>query len=307
MRVLILTWIMLLSLMCSNENGPNPDPEPEVPNQARPELRDFPINQISFGSDWDFHPRWSRDSRMLAFARHDPDGGNTSIMLWHRASDVLETILSGMRGDFSVSWSPDNLKIAFDARDENDVSQIYILTLADKAVEQFTAMTTNVFRPDWSPDGRTILFTGSSGLYRQDIDSGQRLLVTQAYGAWNPCWRPDGEKILFSSSGASDAIYSINPDGSDLQILGNSRKPADIEVWPRWHPSGTTIVYEWFDGSESEICIKNLNSSQENLLTQWRDCRFPDWSPDGQSIVFSYDSKLWVIDVSSLEMSLNNF
>src|SRR5262249_34948083 len=73
--------------------------------------------------------------------------------------------------DYSIgrfSWSPDGSKIAFDATENPDLSQlgtadIYILSLADDSVKKIVSQPGPDANPHWSPDGKQLVFESVMG------------------------------------------------------------------------------------------------------------------------------------------------
>lgn len=102
------------------------------------------------------------------------------------------------------------------------------------------------------------------------------------------CWSTDGTKIAFHTiDGAGHCdIYIMNPDGTGLVRI------TDGTQWfkePGWSPDGTSIVA--YKGDYT-LWIMNVapNQSLSNMtqlaLPTNRLGTAPDWSPDGQGIVY---------------------
>ena len=102
--------------------------------------------------------------------------------------------------------------------------------------------------------------------------------------------------IVFYSERDGDAeIYVMNPDGSDQRPLTDNS--AD-DFSPSWSPDGTLIAFESDrDDSRPRVCFPNCNYNlyvmDANGSDQHRVTALPgaewgaDWSPDGQSLVFT--------------------
>src|SRR5262249_30221433 len=97
----------------------------------------------------------------------------------------------------------------------------------------------------WSPDGKTLTFTGITGknyrIYRIAATPGSTpvpLFEHMDGFQLAPTWSPDGRHIAFHFSQAGQGgLYIANPDGSD------PRKIAEGGVAPSWSPDGRSIAY----------------------------------------------------------------
>lgn len=194
--------------------------------------------------------------------------------------------------------------------------------------------------PTWV--GGTIVARGAfqdNRLYRMNADGSNRTLIFGSTPSYAPDLSWDGARIVFVHGNCTGGhrIVTTNADGSGLQILGPCGER------PRWSPDGARIAYLFggnihvmdADGSNSSVVVENvttgeayglswaptgdalvfarggalwthhLSSGEERAITapfEAVDAR-PDWSPDGEWMLFSSDrggsSGLWLLHLSS--------
>jgi TolB protein len=152
-------------------------------------------------------------------------------------------------------YSPDRKRIAFSSI-RGSKQHVYVMNSDGTGVRRVTRYAAPAFQPAWSPDGRRIAFVSlrpNFEIYVINVDgSGERLLTPgpKWVGDSAPSWSPDGRWIAFSSSRLKDGnpeIFKMRPDGTKVTRLTFTDTPGEVSP----------------------------------------DDGFPNWSPDGRSIVFS--------------------
>jgi Tol biopolymer transport system component len=206
------------------------------------------------------------------------------------------------------AWSPDGKQIAYISQRGPGAAftrdKVIVIRSLDTGKER--EMATNlgtISRPQWWPDGNSILSTGQdrqgrSGIYRIDAQTGAVSTLIQEEGnnyRW-PTLSPDGktlsylrinfakkvwtirarnlqsgeEKELYSVSPPTHAILSmgLSPDGQQLAlVVGDATKPQAVAL--KIIPAG--------GGEARDVCqITAVFSGNSRLV----------WTPDGQRILF---------------------
>jgi TolB protein len=138
-------------------------------------------------------------------------------------------------------------------------------------------LTTNdevgYFNPQWSPNGRSILFYAEKGdrrdqIWTMDADGSNQILLTGGMGHnIFPGWSPDGKRIIFSSSqrdAASDGsyidgsfLYIMRADGTGLAKLGEIKS-----YFARFSPDGKQIAYIAGRFPESSIFVARSDGAR---------------------------------------------
>lgn len=161
--------------------------------------------------------------------------------------------------------------------------------------------------PDWSPDGAKIVMTPRGPipetLREYDLSTETATVLFECdepcLGDDEPAYSPDGSEVAFiralgpfTSTGPSDCGLWIGEiaTGEVTQITSNDGC-SDREYNPRWSPDGTKISYarERIDGSgvSDAIFVIDASGGEETQLSDWdMVAGYPDWSPDGEWIVF---------------------
>ena len=141
------------------------------------------------------------------------------------------------------------------------------------------------------------------------VDTNGRILLTltnrPSEENRSPTWSSDGRKIIFESNRTGiGRIFVMDVDGRNPYILSDPPEPV-IDSMPRISPGGTKIVFvsnpNPFGGSR-DIWVMDSDGRNRKNITNTSNSNeiFPDWSPDGRSLVFQSDRSghwnLYVMD-----------
>jgi len=169
-------------------------------------------------------------------------GRITALALLDRAPQRVAHAIKCPTGEQGgPTWSPDGKEIAF-AKNGDCGTQIVAVSSEGGPLRTITSRFGEL--PDWSPDGRTILYRSRDGFSVIPAGGGKSHLIRSDDGNLGASWSPDGTRIAFvhgltgnQTLGFHSTLYTMKPDGSDLRrLLGHSCNPRT----PAWSPKAGT-------------------------------------------------------------------
>ena len=268
----------------------------------------------------------------IVFERADADG---FTQIWTaRADGTHERQLTSVAGRDSDQprWSPDGSRIAFDSDrtdpdlgDDTVINDIFTMKPDGSGLRKLTKSVGLSGAPDYSPDGRLIVFgyydfadPARQGIYVMDAVDGSHLRRVTAHAAGlnddSPSFSPDGKRLVFTRErdgftkpngevvewGA--AVHTVRLDGAGVRRL----TPWELRAWTvaNWSPDGSRLVFEtenvvdgrndaWIVGSDGSG-LRNLTKPSAVPGSQFEGFADPVWSPDGRLILLEYTH--WSLD-----------
>ena len=177
--------------------------------------------------------------------------------------------------------------------------QIYLMNLDSKEIRQITSEKEGACQPDWSPDGKQLVFISpcnnnldsyeNSSLFIMEVNGGDPLpLVGSKRGDFDPDWSPDGKRIAFTSvaEGGGAKIFVIDVEtNSRTKLSGNIAN----DYQPNWSPDGELIAFTTIRSGPQEIWTMSPRGGDLQNFSRVNsgNCMDALWSPDMEKIIFT--------------------
>lgn len=244
-----------------------------------------------FGGDLNVGPAISPDGRYIAYLSErsllsidlyvaDAATGKQLHKLTSTANDPHYSSLQFLAS--AGAWDADSRRLAiaivtggrpaiaiFDARRGDKEREIRLDTLDE------------IFNPTWSPDGRSMAFTGMTrgltDLFTVSLETGEvRQLTSDPYADLQPAWSPDGTRIAFATDRFSSRLgvldigpYRlglIDPQGgrvTQVPVPGGEGRHLN----PQWAPDGRSLYFIADDGGIPNVFRVSLDSGAVTPVT----------------------------------------
>jgi dipeptidyl aminopeptidase/acylaminoacyl peptidase len=267
--------------------------------------------QFTGGDQTDNQPRWSPDSRQIAFLSNRDDEKQPQVYLI--AGDGGEarrlTELKGQFGDFE--WSPDGKQLLLNFRQKDPDT---IEREADEQKKKLGMVARRITRVFYKEDSRGYLPQERWHIWTVNVETGETVQLTGGdYDENHARWSPDGRSVIFSSNRSPDPdfdldaaeIYVIPAAGGDIHQVETGHE--GHKSMPVYSPDGRWIAYlgRRFKGSwwqNTSVYVVAAEGGRARNLTAAHDLHVasatlgdvggtpllmaPVWSNDGRTLYF---------------------
>ncbi len=263
-------------------------------------------------------PNWSRDGKFLIF---NQEGTLRRLALGNSEPTVISTAPQvHCNNDHGIS--PDGQWLALsDSSSDDHKSRVYVVPIGGGTPRLITPNAPSYWH-GWSPDGKTLAFTGQRGgpievspapgsggqvqkldtsnfdVYSIPVEGGQEMRLTIAPGLDDgPEYSPDGAYIYFNSERTGQMqIWRMKPDGSDQEQVTSDESN---DWFPHISPDGQSMVFLAYEkgvtghppDKDVELRLMSLKDKKVRVLAKLfggqGTINVPSWSPDGQKVAFA--------------------
>ncbi len=180
--------------------------------------------------------------------------------------------------------------------DSNSIIMIHSVE-ADRKLAFFNPVSSVVATPEFTPDGKHILFGTKIGadkdekIYMSNLQGGELTAISHVSAIEeepkvNP--KTGAEVVFISGRTGHPQLWEMNIDGSGAHMLTDGT--GDV-AQPSWRPDGQWVAFSWTRGytyGQYNIFVMNLVTGKWDQLTHdTGDNENPTWAPDGLHLAYS--------------------
>lgn len=245
-------------------------------------------------------PRWSPDGKRLAYASTAEGGPPQLFIRWMDTGQTVR--ITGLPDSpQAINWSPDGRRIAYLMNVPDEGPKLGSAPPKPEGANWAKPLEI-IDKVTYRADGQGYIKPGFDKIFMVDADGGApRQLTFGAYHDGAPEWTADGRAILFSALrdpnwelvGRNSEIYRLDLDSGQITQLTTRNGP---DQNPTVSPDGRTVAYLGFDDSpkgyeQAHIYVMPVNGGRPRPVAPNLDADVHqiEWSADGRSLYAAYE------------------
>jgi dipeptidyl aminopeptidase/acylaminoacyl peptidase len=257
---------------------------------------------LAAGTGDHFSPRWSPDGRRLAYASTAEGGAPQLFVRWMDSGQTVR--VSGLPDSpQALAWSPDGRRIAYLMNVPDEGPKLGAAPPKPEGAEWAKPLEI-IDKVTYRTDDAGYLKAGFDKIFMVDADGGApRQLTFGAFHDGAPEWTPDGRAILFSAVRKPEwemivvdsEIYRLDLASGAVTALTTRDGP---DASPVVSPDGRTIAFVGFDDRKKGFEQNNLyvmstagGPPRQLAPNLDRSINQIEWSRDGRAIYAAYEEQ----------------
>jgi TolB protein len=258
-------------------------PTDQLTKQLSTKTDPFAVRQA-----YGFH--FSDDGSKMVFTVHDGSNGRVVIANGDASSPAF--IAPKLGYIYMARLSPTNDRVVFSGPAKG--YRLLLMALPDGKLVELTPNHPESFVPQFTPDGKTIVFVRRDGdVYRVDADGKNfkrltegnqyvefRLSPKDSHGSTDgPDVSPDGKRIAFiARKDGVPNVFVVDLDGTNKRQI-TMRRSACGRV--KWSPDGKQLSFVSFEGKYPQLFVVSVDGGEPRQLTNLDGgVNFANWKPN---------------------------
>lgn len=252
------------------------------------------------GSGDHFSPRWSPDGKRLAYASTAEGDSPQLFVRWMDTGQTVR--VTGLPDSpQAIAWSPDGKRLAYLMTVPDEGAKLGTAPPKPEGANWAKPLEV-IDKVTYRADGAGYIKAGFDHIFMVDADGGApRQLTFGAFHDGAPEWTHDGRSILFSAVRKPDwELKPLNSEIYRLDISSGAITPLTTrdgpDASPVASPDGRWIAYLGFDDhkkgfGQNNLYVMNANGGAPRQVAPGLDRSFDrvEWTPDSRALVGSYE------------------
>ncbi|MGK2935612.1 MAG: protein kinase domain-containing protein [Gemmatimonadaceae bacterium] len=239
-----------------------------------------------------------------------PANEATDELVWVDLAGAESSAAPSVRRAFTgVSISPDGARAAVSIADGGGGESIWMHDFAHQTISRFTRDGTLSFRPNWTADGRQLLFSSD----RQNDALVRALWIRAADGSDSARLLARSPRHVQESSVSRDGAWLVFREGYDdgrtfrdlyyRRLTGDTTTRSYLatvadELNPELSPDGRWLAYTSNESGRDEVYVGPFPGPGGRTQVSSQGGRGPRWAHSGQRLFYrSTDNRMMAADV----------
>jgi hypothetical protein len=231
-------------------------------------------------------------------------GGGAQQIVLVNSSGQTRVVIPQVRSYNGVRYSPDGKRIAVSVGSITS-TDIYLFESSTRTFTRLTTEGSTNDRPEWTPDGRRVLYRSDrtspvNSIWSQAIDASgpaERVIGGGNADVWEAVVSPDSKTLLFRTGTIASADIFTRALAGDT-----TSKPfaatSFTELGPRFSPDGHWVAYTSDESGVNQIYVRPFPGPGARVPVSIEGGENPIWSRDGRYLFYAKDQQIIVASVN---------